>query len=54
MATDAEIAAKIKAIETNDVECQHFDADEILCELLRELGYTHTVEAFEELERWYA
>lgn len=38
----------------NDPDVNHQRADEILIELLTELGYHHTVEAFESLEKWYS
>lgn len=50
--TDAEAAARIQAVST-DTEAGHSNADDILCELLESLGYTKTVEAFKNLEKWY-
>lgn len=54
--TDKEAATRIRALEEGnyDPESSHHAADKILCELLKEYGYTETVEAFENLERWYA
>lgn len=37
-----------------DREDWHAEADNILCELLDELGYHDFVEAFEEVPKWYA
>lgn len=37
-----------------DREDWHREADNILCELLDELGYHDFVEAFEEVPKWYA
>jgi len=31
----------------------HSDMDEIMCRLLRELGYGKGVDIFEKAERWY-
>ena len=39
---------------TGDREDWHVEADNILCELLDELGYHDFVEAFEEVPKWYA
>lgn len=38
----------------DDYEALHGTADDILCELLNELGYTDLVRTFEELPKWYA
>lgn len=37
-----------------DIEGAHSDADEILCELLRDLGYVDVVIEWEQVPRWYA
>ena len=37
-----------------DIEAAHIQADEILCELLRDLGYIDVVDAWEAVEKWYA
>lgn len=39
---------------TMDEECGHSWADQVLCELLRSLGYDDVVDAFEKLNKWYA
>lgn len=53
--TDAEAAARIKEkCSHGDWEIAHIDADEILCELLRSLGYAKTVEAWVAVDKWYA
>lgn len=39
---------------TRDQQIDHGRADDILCELLKSLGYTETVEAFERVGKWYA
>lgn len=36
-----------------DPAANHKEADRILCQLLRELGYGDVVEAFEAVERYY-
>ena len=46
---------KLQQLKFNDdTEMVHVKADEILCELLSELGYTEIVDAYNELEKWYA
>lgn len=38
----------------DDTEHAHVVADEILCNLLDELGYKELVDAFDDLDRWYS
>lgn len=38
----------------SDTEKVHAVADGILCELLRDLGYGEVVDAYEQLDMWYA
>ena len=45
---------RLKECERYDTECAHGRADEILCELLRELGYSDIVDAYEDIDKWYA
>ena len=53
--SDDDVAAKIKIECTHyDTETSHEKADAILCTLLTKLGYSETVKAFSNLERWYA
>lgn len=53
--TDDEAAERLQEISQNhDTEGGHVYADELLCEVLKSLGYTKTVEAFENMEKWYA
>ena len=37
-----------------DNEIAHCDADDLLCQVLRELGYGEGVDIFEEMDKWYA
>lgn len=37
-----------------DVEAQHGDADDLLCERLRELGENELVDLYERVPKWYA
>ena len=47
--------ARIKAIQKNhDTEEAHLDADQVLCELLTELGYKELVEEYDNVDKWFA
>lgn len=37
-----------------DTECAHVMADNVLCKLLVSLGYSDVVEAWENINKWYA
>ena len=37
-----------------DTEGAHGQADDLMCKLLRELGYEEGVEVFEKMHKWYA
>jgi hypothetical protein len=39
---------------TGDIECAHAYADNILCELLKKLGFADVVDAWEAVPKWYA
>lgn len=41
-------------IECEDSEYAHSRADELLCELLEDLGYGKIVELYSDVEKWYA
>lgn len=38
----------------NDREYSHIAADDILCAVLKHLGHDELVEAFHDIEKWYA
>lgn len=38
----------------NDEEVCHGLADDLLCQILNDLGYNDIVEEFEKLPKWYA
>ncbi len=50
------IAAKMQLIKETerDKEIAHIEADDLMCELLTELGYGEAVKIFEEMEKWYS
>ena len=37
-----------------DEEITHSKADDLMCDLLRELGYGEGVDVFEDMPKWYA
>ena len=43
-----------KVINDCDTETRHIAADDILCAVLEKLGYTHLVELYNEVDKWYA
>lgn len=59
--TREEAILKLKTIEEpqagnryRDKENFHIEADDVLCELLKSLGYGDVVEAWEAIDKWYA
>lgn len=38
----------------NNTEMAHILADELMCKLLRELGYDEGVDIFEKMSKWYS
>lgn len=55
--TPEEFADKMEAIRDDpngDTESDHAKADDLMCELLRSLGYGDGVKIFEAMEKWYA
>ena len=37
-----------------DCEDQHIDADELMCDVLRSLGYGDGIDIFDSMPKWYA
>lgn len=53
--TKEEFKNKMQAIaDKRDTEGGHIEADDLMCELLKGLGYGEGVEIFEGMDRWYA
>lgn len=56
--TPEEFAKAMKEIRDEEVhgdtESCHGRADDLLCSVLRELGYGEGVEHFEDMGKWYA
>ena len=51
---DTKHANELEECQAMGPEEGHIKADELLCELLAELGFTKTVQAFKALRKWYA
>lgn len=50
-----EIKEKLKELqESDDVELSHYEADQIICNLLNDLGYTDVVKEYDKISKWYA
>lgn len=46
---------KLKMEQSNgDTEMAHSNADDVLCELLRSLGYSDVVDEYEKVDKWFA
>lgn len=41
-------------LSKEDPEAAHFDADEILIDIVKRAGYEKTAELFDEMCKWYA
>lgn len=53
--TREEALEELKELEdSGDPESSHGRADDVLCDLLKSLGYTDVVEAYESVPKWYA
>jgi len=37
-----------------DIEVAHLDADNILCDVLTQLGYKELVDLYKKVDKWYA
>ena len=51
---DAACAQAINDTADEDTETRHGTADDLLVELLKKLGCTKTVAAYESFNKWYA
>ena len=55
--TPSEFAERMRnlcELSEHDEETAHGDADAMMCELLIKLGYAEGVQAFREMNKWYA
>lgn len=50
-----EAVEKMKeCVNNGDIEVAHLDADNILCDVLTQLGYKELVDLYEKVNKWYA
>lgn len=55
MITKEEAILKLKEISLDgDTEAAHSDADSVLTDLLESLGCEEVVEAYHQIDKWYA
>ena len=53
--TKEEFKERMQAIaDKRDTEGGHIEADDLMCELLKDLGYGEGVDIFEKMNKWYA
>ena len=45
---------RIEEAEKDDCELYHMKADQVLCDLLNELGFSELVERYDSKSKWYA
>ena len=57
MTTPEEFEAAMRQIDNSieaHTESAHRGADDLMCKMLRELGYGDAVKVFEDMPKWYA
>ena len=55
MMSREDFAKKMQELsDMNDTEGAHCEMDDLLCDMLRELGYGEGVDIFEARDKWYA
>lgn len=53
--TREEAITKLKELQKGyDTESDHVDADDVICELLKSLGYEDVVKEYDAIGKWYA
>ena len=54
--THAKALERMRAIaaQRGDKEARHGDADDLLCLILREMGWADVADVFESFDKWYA
>lgn len=43
-----------ECVNNGDIEVAHLDADDILCDVLTQLGYKELVDLYKKVDKWYA
>ncbi len=52
---EQETIEKLKLLQTSgDAEMAHSEADELLCQFLKRLGYKRVVDEWKKVPKWYA
>lgn len=41
-------------MQTSDIETRHYEADQLLCTMLVELGYGEGVRTYQTADKWFA
>ena len=50
-----EALGRMRGLQKNtDYEVAHAEADDVLCDLLREMGFNELVDSYEQVGKWYA
>ena len=52
--TPDEFTEAMRSCEGGDIEANHAAADDLLCQILIELGYDEGVAVFDAMTKWYA
>ena len=53
--TREEAINKLKILQSlGDEEIAHCNADDVICDLLKALGYEDVVKEYDEIDKWYA
>lgn len=53
--TPEEFKTEMQEIADNyNTEIRHIEADDLMCKLLKELGYSEGVDVFESMYKWYS
>ncbi len=53
--TPEEFASRLKELANmGDIETAHAEADELMEEILTQLGYGEGIKVFEAMDKWYA
>ena len=47
-------AVMINTANMKDTEASHAHADEVMCAVLKELGYSAGIEIFRKMAKWYS
>lgn len=51
--TPEEFKRHMEAITAYEIDRGHFEADVLMCDLLKSLGYSAGIEIYENMPKWY-